>query len=136
MAKISKRIVLHFPNRMVDRPIVSALVREFNLDFNILKATISPEIEGLMVIELTGERDNYDKGIQYLKEAGVHIQALSRDITRNEQRCTSCGACVTVCPVGCFTVEKNRQISFKGEKCVACGVCIKACPPRAMEVHF
>jgi L-aspartate semialdehyde sulfurtransferase ferredoxin len=136
MVKVSKRIVLHFPNRMVDRPIVSALVRDFNLDFNILKATISPEIEGLMVIELTGERDNYDKGIQYLKDTGVHIQSLSRDITRNEQRCTSCGACVTVCPVGCFTVEKNRQISFKGEKCVACGVCIKACPPRAMEVHF
>jgi NAD-dependent dihydropyrimidine dehydrogenase PreA subunit len=133
---ISKRIVLHFPQRLVDRPIVSYLVRDFNLDFNILKAYINPEKEGLMVVELTGERTDYDKGIQYLKEAGVKIQSLSRDITRNEERCTSCGACVTVCPVDCFNVEKNRHISFHGEKCIACGVCILACPPRAMEVHF
>jgi len=132
----SKRIVLHFPQRLVDRPIVSALVRDFNLDFNILKASINPEKEGLMVVELTGERADYDKGIKYLTEAGVKIQSLTRDITRNEARCTSCGACITVCPVNCFTVEKNRQVSFHGDKCVACGVCILACPPRAMEVHF
>ena len=89
-----------------------------------------------MVVELTGERSDYDKGIQYLTDTGVQIQALSRDITRNEERCTSCGACVTICPVNCFTLEKNRKITFKGEKCIACGVCILACPPRAMEVHF
>jgi L-aspartate semialdehyde sulfurtransferase ferredoxin len=133
---VSKRIVLHFPHRLVDRPIVSRLIRDFNLDFNILKASITPETEGLMVVELTGERADYDKGIQYLTETGVKIQALSRDITRNEERCTSCGACITVCPVNCFSLEKNRKVSFKGEKCIACGVCILACPPRAMEVHF
>ena len=39
---ISKRIVLHFPKRLVDRPIVSRLVKDYNLDFNILKALITP----------------------------------------------------------------------------------------------
>ena len=40
---ISKKVVLHFPKRMVDRPIVSKLVREYNLDFNILKASITQQ---------------------------------------------------------------------------------------------
>jgi NAD-dependent dihydropyrimidine dehydrogenase PreA subunit len=135
--KVAKRIVLHFPRRVVDRPIVSRLVRDFNLDFNILKASVSPEAEGLLVLELSGEREDYDRGVEYLTETGVKIQSLTRDVTRNEDRCTSCGACLTVCPTGCFTVNtKTRKVTFQGEKCVACGICLKACPPRAMEVHF
>ena len=134
---VSKRIVLHFPRLLVDRPIVSRLVRDFNLDFNILKASITPEEEGLLVLELTGEQNDYDKGIRYLTDSGVVIQSLSQDVFRNEERCTHCGACVTICPTGAFELEpKTREIIFRDEKCLACGICIKACPPRAMEVHF
>jgi ferredoxin len=134
---VSKRIVLHFPRRLVDRPIVSRLVRDFNLDFNILKASVTPEEEGLLVIEMSGEQEDYDKGIEYLIQTGVKIQSLSQDVTRNEERCTHCGACITVCPTGAFALESaTRRVNFLNEKCIACGMCIKACPPRAMEVHF
>jgi ferredoxin len=134
---VSKKIVLRFPRRLVDRPIVSRLVKDFNLDFNILKASVTPDQEGLLVMELTGERDDYDNGIRYLTEAGVHIQALSQDVIRNEERCTSCGACVTICPAGAFELDMTtREVTFYNEKCLACELCIKACPPRAMELHF
>ena len=134
---ISKKIVLRFPRRLVDRPIVSRLVRDFNLDFNIVKASVTPDEEGLLVMELTGEREDYDRGIRYLTEAGVQIQALSQDVIRNEERCTSCGACVTICPAGAFELEMDtHQVTFGNEKCLACELCIKACPPRAMELHF
>ena len=43
---ISKRIVLHFPKRLVDEPIVYNLIKEHDLKFNILKASITPEEEG------------------------------------------------------------------------------------------
>ena len=137
MATISKRIVLHFPKRLVNRPIVSRLVRDYNLDFNILKAYFTPEEEGLMVLEITGEQGDYDKGIRYLTKTGVRIQSLSQDVTRNEERCTHCGACVTVCPAGAFELDPlTRRVNFYNEKCVACALCINACPPRAMELHF
>lgn len=134
---VSKRIVLHFPRRLVDRPIVSRLVRDFNLDFNILKASVTPEAEGLLVIEMSGEQEDYDRGIEYLIQTGVKIQSLSQDVTRNEERCTHCGACITICPTRAFELEPvTRRVNFLNEKCIACGICIKACPPRAMEVHF
>jgi ferredoxin len=134
---VSKRIVLHFPKRMGDRPIIYRLIKDYDLEFNILKALITPEDEGLMVLALSGEQENYDKGIKYLTKNGVRIQALSQDVTRNEERCTHCGACVTICPTDAFELDPlTRLISFDHEKCVACGVCIKACPPRAIEVHF
>lgn len=133
----SKRIVLHFPKRLVDRPIVSRLVKDYDLDFNILKASVTPEEEGLLVLEITGKRDDYDRGIEYLTKAGVKIQSLSQDVTRNEERCTHCGSCVTVCPADAFQlVPSTKKVLFQNEKCIACGICIKTCPPRAMELHF
>jgi ferredoxin len=134
---VSKRIVLRFPRRLVDRPIVSRLVKDFDLDFNILKASVTPDEEGLLVLELNGKREDYDRGIGYLTKAGVKIQSLSQDVVRNEERCTHCGACITVCPAGAFKLEtETRRVTFLNDKCIACGLCIKTCPPRAMELHF
>ena len=134
---VSKRIVLRFPRRLVDRPIVYRLIKDYDLEFNILKASVTPEEEGLMVLELSGNQDDYDKGIRYLSKSGVKIQSLSQDVIRNEERCTSCGACVAICPTGAFEVDPvTRLVNFYDEKCLACELCIKACPPRAMELHF
>jgi ferredoxin len=134
---VTKRIVLRFPKRLVERPIIYRLVKDYDLEFNILKASITPEQEGVMVLQLKGNQTEYDKGIDFLIKAGVKIQSLSQDVTRNDERCTHCGACITVCPTGAFSLEpKTRLVIFENEKCIACGLCIPACPPRAMEVHF
>jgi ferredoxin len=134
---VSKKIVLHFPSRLVDQPIIYRLIKEYDLRFNILKASVIPDEEGLLVLELSGEQENYDSGIKYLTKTGVNIQSLSQNVLRNEDRCTHCGACITICPTSAFEVDRaSRQVVFTNEKCIACGLCIKACPPRAMELHF
>ncbi len=134
---VSKRIVLHFPHRLVDKPIICKLVKDFNLEFNILKASVTPEEEGLLVLELRGDKKDYDTGVKYLKEAGVRIQFLSQDIIRNDKKCTDCGVCVPICPTDALVLDPaTRRVNFNNEKCIACELCIKACPVRAMEVHF
>jgi ferredoxin len=135
--KIAKKIVLHFPQQTIDKPIVSALIRDFALDFNILKASISPGEEGLMILELTGEQKDYDLGIKYLQEAGLEIQSLSQDVLRNEERCTHCGACITMCPTRAFSLEEGtRKVNFDNSRCIVCELCVRACPPRAMELKL
>jgi len=134
---VSKKIVLHFPSRLVEQPIIYRLIKEYDLTFNILKASVIPDKEGLLVLELSGEQENYDRGIKYLARTGVNIQSLSQNVLRNESRCTHCGACITICPTGAFELDQtSRQVTFVNEKCIACELCIKACPPRAMELHF
>jgi ferredoxin len=133
----SKRIVLHFPNRLVDQPIVYKLVKDYDLQFNILKAYVTPQEEGLMVLELSGEDDNFKKGMEYLQSCGVRIQPLSQDVIRNETKCTDCGVCVPICPTAAFVVDPlTRKVLFYDNKCIACELCVKVCPTRAMEVHF
>lgn len=134
---ISKRIVLKFPHRLVDQPIIYNLVKEFNLQFNILKAYVTPREEGLMVLELTGAQKKFDKAVEYVKSLGITVQPLSKDIKKNEEKCTHCGACVPICPTEALVMDpKTREVIFYNERCIACELCIKACPPRAMELHF
>jgi ferredoxin len=135
--KVSRRIVLHFPKQLVDQPIIYALANNYNLVFNILKASVTPGEEGLLVFELTGKKSDYEAGIDYLKSLGVKIEPLSRSVKRNDLKCTHCGVCVTVCPTGALSVDRKTMIvEFDSAKCTACELCVKACPPRAMEVHF
>lgn len=134
---ISKRIVLHFPHRLVDQPIVYKLVKDYDLQFNILKAYVTPQEEGLMVLELTGEDKNFNKGIEYLQSCGAKIQPLSQDVIRNEVKCTDCGVCVPICPTGALVVDSlTRKVHFYDNKCIACELCVKVCPTRAMEVRL
>ena len=134
---ISKRIVLHFPDIIVDQPIIYRLVKDYDLQFSILKAQITPGKKGLLVMELRGEDRNYERGLQYLRDMDVSIQPLAQDIVRNDARCTHCGVCVPLCPTDALTVDpSSRKVIFDNEACVACEYCVKICPLSAMEVHF
>ena len=133
----SQRTVLHFPRQLIDQPIVSRLVREYDLEFNILRANITPESEGLMVLDLSGEESRLAEGLQYIQSLGVRTQRLAQDVSRDERLCTHCGACITICPVDALTVVPDtREVLFDAEKCIACELCVPVCPPRAMVVKF
>lgn len=134
---VSKKLVLKFQHKMLDQPIVYKLVKDYDLVFNILKARVTPKEEGLLVLELSGKKENYAAGVKYLTDLGVKIQPLSQDVTRDEQRCTHCGACITICPTGALITNKEtRLVDFDPTKCIACELCVKGCPPRAMKVKF
>lgn len=134
---VSRRIVLKFPHRLLDQPIIYRMVKDYGLEFNILKASVTPNEQGLLVLELSGDDKEFDKAVAYVKSLGVSVQPLSKDITRNDKKCTHCGACVPICPTEALVIDpKTRKVEFYSEKCIACELCIKACPPRAMELHF
>jgi len=134
---VSKRLVLHFPHTLVDQPIMCRLAKEFNIDFNILKASVTPNEEGLLVVELSGEANDYEKGKDYLARSGVEIKPLSQDVIRDEHKCTHCGACIVLCPSNALSVDRSTMtVDFEDSKCIACGICVPACPARAMSIHF
>ena len=131
----SKILILRFPQTEVQKPIVCYLVKDFDLTFNILNATILPRKEGIVVLELSGTRKSFKEGVKYLQDQGVHVQSASQEIKRNKKICTHCGACTAVCPTGALAViPPEMYVEFDQKKCSVCELCVPACPPRAMEV--
>jgi L-aspartate semialdehyde sulfurtransferase ferredoxin len=134
---VAHKVVLHFPPIVTEQPIIYMLMKDYNLAFNILRASIDQQQEGLMVLELSGEDADYQRAHDYLSGLGVRIQPLLQDIRRNDEKCTQCGACVGVCPPEALYIERpSMRVIFDPDKCVACGECVPTCPVKAMELHF
>jgi Fe-S-cluster-containing hydrogenase component 2 len=55
-------------------------------------------------------------------------QTVWVDVTR----CTGCGACVEVCPVGAITLVDGKA-RVDEELCTGCGACVDTCPEGAIQ---
>ena len=130
----SRILRLRFPKSIVDQPNVCNLAKKFDLTFNIFQATIYPRREGLIVMELSGERKNFKEGVKFLKDLGVKVKFVEQDIRRNEEVCYQCGLCTSICPTGALSIKRpEMEVVFDPNKCTACEMCVPVCPPRAME---
>jgi len=130
-----KRVVLTFPPSLVGQPITYHLVKDYDLMLNILRATVTPNEQGRLVLELTGLRKQLEDGIAYMKALGVEVQPLAQDIKWHEDKCTHCTACIPACPTQAMSINRaTMEVSFTKERCIACELCIPVCPFRALEV--
>ncbi len=132
----SAKVILRFPKEVVDKPITSTVVKKYNLDFNILKAYITPEEEGLLVLELMGDEENIRQAVELVKVMGVSVHYLNGNIVRDDDRCVHCGACVGVCSTGALSLDSDYKVVFDSSKCVVCGFCIKACIYKAITMEL
>jgi len=125
---------LTFPHNVVQEPITYYLVENFHIKLNILRAHID-EKGGKMVLELMGSSDTIKKGIQFIKSKGVIVQSIEEGVRKDDEKCTDCGVCISVCPVSALILDKKTaKVLFNEDKCVVCGLCIDACPTTAMEL--
>jgi ferredoxin len=134
---VTKRFVLTFPERIVTKPITYRLVKDFDLQFNILKAEITAEIEGKILIEIKGEKLKLEQGIDFLLKEGITIQDASRDIIVDRQQCINCGMCPSLCPTQALTMDsKKHELIFDKYKCILCGFCENSCPVNAIRLKI
>lgn len=127
--------VLRFLKDTSDQPIIYRFVKEYDIEFNVLKADISPQREGMTILELRGKRDNIKNGLKFLEKYGVTITELATVISRDDDKCFQCGACTGVCPVDALSIDRpSMEVLFDPAKCTGCGQCVRICPVKAMQV--
>lgn len=64
-----------YPARMITRPIVYEIGREFDVVTNVRQASVTDEI-GLVSLELDGDREEIKKAIAWLEELGVKVEPV------------------------------------------------------------
>ena len=134
---IAKRIVLHFPRHSVDQPIIYRLVKDYDLEPNILRASITPGQQGRMLVEVRGSKDGIVSGVAFLEEVGVIVKEAASDILLDDEACVVCGVCTSVCHTQALTLEPTTsELRFDKDECVYCEACVAACPRRAITLEF
>jgi L-aspartate semialdehyde sulfurtransferase ferredoxin len=130
------KLMLRFPAERAGKPVSSHLIRDYDLDFNILSAHINPGMTGELTMELSGEDADLDAGVQFLRDEGVGVSVLSRTVEWDGDKCTHCGACTAVCPSGALILNGNDELKFDQDKCLVCELCISACPLKVMRLEY
>ncbi|NLI33783.1 MAG: 4Fe-4S dicluster domain-containing protein [Deltaproteobacteria bacterium] len=129
------KVVLQFPPNLIEQPITYQLIKKHDLMVNILGARITPKEQGRLVVEISGKKKNLDAALRFLKEIGVGVEPLARDVTWHEDRCIECTACTSICPTGALSVSRpEMRVTFNHGKCIACELCVPVCPYKAMEI--
>jgi ferredoxin len=134
---LKQKVVLYFHPSVTEQPFTYYLIKDYNLMINILKANINPRKEGRAVVEVSGEKKDFQAALDFLQSRGVKVFPLEQEIVWLEERCTHCGACSVICPAGALVLERPEMtVRFYNDKCIVCEHCIKACPSRAMEARY
>ena len=68
----TKRVRFTFAPELIKEPIIYRLGREFELVTNIRMADVEENV-GWVVLELEGEADEIERGIEWARGAGVRI---------------------------------------------------------------
>jgi ferredoxin len=134
---VKRRFVLDFPRQYTEKPITYHLIKDYDIEVTILRAMITPDDEGRMMVEMKASEAKLNKAMDYLKGLDIKVTPLAHDIMFKEDSCTHCTYCVALCPVGAFEVEPpEMRVSFKKETCILCEQCARVCPYRAVEIMF
>ena len=74
-----QRVKFTFEGELVKEPIIYCLSRDFHLVTNIRRADVREDV-GWVVLELDGEQEEIERGLQWVNSTGVRVDPLSGDV--------------------------------------------------------
>ena len=74
-----RRLKLIFGPAMVKEPVIYQLGKQFEIVTNIRRADVAHE-QGWVLLEVTGDPDELDKGVAYLESRGVKVEPAEGDL--------------------------------------------------------
>jgi NAD-dependent dihydropyrimidine dehydrogenase PreA subunit len=125
------KLKLTYTHKETGRPVLANTIMTTNVPINILEAQMTPE-SGQMIVDVPVSNQKLREIVSSFEAEGVRVQEIVSTIVIDQNRCISCGACVSPCPVSAITQNANWDVEYDEKKCIRCKVCVEACPVRAI----
>ena len=75
----TQRVRFTFPQQLITLPIVYELGKQFNIVTNIRRADVTGD-QGWVVLELEGELEEIERGLDWVTAKGVRVDPVQGDI--------------------------------------------------------
>jgi L-aspartate semialdehyde sulfurtransferase ferredoxin len=75
----TKRVKFSFEQQLIKEPIIWKLAKQYDIVTNIRRADVSADF-GWVILELQGEMDEIDRGLEWVEQQGVRIDPVYEDI--------------------------------------------------------
>ena len=136
---VTKKLFLFFPHTEADKPVIYHLVKDFDLMVNIFRAKVTPEENGYLVLDVSGDDEKIAAGIEFIKTSfNIEINDSSKGLRWDAAKCTHCGNCVPHCPTDALSIpDRNTMlVCFDEDQCIQCLNCLQNCPYGAVSSLF
>ncbi len=74
-----RRLKLLFTASLVKEPVIYQLGRKFEIVTNIRRADVTKD-QGWVLLEVSGEADELDRGVEFLQSQGVKVEPAEGDL--------------------------------------------------------
>ena len=76
------RLHLTFPETLIQEPIIWRLSRQYDIITNVRRANVEENV-GWILLEVEGDEEALDGGINWMKELGVQVDRLDGDVVES-----------------------------------------------------
>lgn len=134
---VRKRVTLIFPRHLVNVPLTYRLAKDFDVAANIVRARVTPNEVGTLVVELSGDIDQVEAGLEWVQSLGIEVAERAKEIQIDPDLCVDCGLCTGVCPTEALKISApDWKLEFLRNRCVMCEQCIATCPVGAISTSL
>ena len=134
---MKKRLTLTFPKRTIHMPITYRLAKDFNVAANIFRAHVAPDQVGKLLVELSGDIDQLDEAIDWMRDNNIEVSLVNREIVIDKDSCVHCGLCTGVCPTESLQLDvQTHKLVFTRSRCIVCEQCLPSCPVQAISTNL
>ena len=127
------RVRLIYSPDVVEKPILAEVISKTGLLINILEAKVNAQ-KGELVVSIPSSGEKLEEAIAMFRRAGVKVEEIKETLKIDQEKCISCGACISPCPTQALQFSSEWTLKYEEEKCVACGTCVNACPFGALTL--
>ncbi len=125
------KLRLSYPTGKVPNPVLSQVVLDTKVMLNILEAKVTPTT-GEVTVDAPVRGAQLERVISLFEKQGVHVDRILASVRIDPDKCISCGACVSPCPVQAIRQNTNWDVELDEAKCIKCLLCVDTCPVRAI----